>query len=275
MASLLEPVSNTKVHDHSSRSSRNTSSTAVVGAHDSYGDLWGENSFQSTVDEGRPSVIHEATAEQRWTGDGVVVPTQSDDFLSPPIKAPLNDEAPLAATITAIPKESRKSESRRRSQRRGSNDKLPIRPDRRGSVNTMNIGKADLAELMKFDNSPVAKPQLTKLDDYLEETKHDEANIDLIENSNSNELSDPVVAPLNDEVDNNDVTSPVVEGIPEDRRRPGATRQQRRGSNDLMPIRPNRRSSVQKMVVRNGDLAELMKLVDQEDGAPTPVKDDH
>ena len=248
MASLLEPVSNTKVHDHSSRSSRNTSSTAVVGAHDSYGDLWGENSFQSTVDEGRPSVIQEATAEQRWTGDGVVVPTQSDDFLSPPIKAPLNDEAPLAATITAIAKENRKSESRRRSQRRGSNDMMPIRPDRRGSVNTMNIGKADLAELMKFDNSPVAIPQLTKLDDYLEETKHDEADIDLIERSNSNELSDPVVAPLNDELEN-DVSKP-----------------QRRGSNDLMPIRPNRRASV--MVVESAEMLELMKLADEPEEAP-------
>ena len=248
MANLLEPVANTKVHDHSSRSSRNTSSTAVVVSTDSYGDLWGENSFQSTIDEGRPEVIHEATAEQRWTGDGVVVPTQSDDFLSPPIKAPLNDVNTPAATITAIGKESRKSESRRRTQRRGSNDKLPIRPDRRSSVNTMNIGKADVAELMKFDNSPVAIPQLTKLDDYLEETKHDEADIDLIERSNSNELSDPVVAPLNDELEN-DVSKP-----------------QRRGSNDLMPIRPNRRASV--MVVESAEMLELMKLADEPEEAP-------
>jgi len=128
MTSLLEPISSTKVNDQSSRNSSQNTSSMVV-SHDSYGDLWGESSFQSSVDEGRPSVIHEATAEQRWNdavSNDVVDPDNSetfcaqpikvilkdlvepDPYLSPPMKAPLNDVTSSPTAITAIPEIERK-----------------------------------------------------------------------------------------------------------------------------------------------------------------------
>lgn len=278
MASLLQPVSTTKVHDHSSRASAiNISSTAMTVSNDSYGELWGESSFQSSIDDRRPEVIHEATADQRWTGDGIGFTPKSEDFLSPPIKALLNDIIPTASTIGTIPEEMRKPTFIGH-ERRGSNDLMPIRPDRRTSVNTIMVGKGDLAEFMKFDDSGKgdlaelmkkiddsgkgdlaelmeiddSSEEKPKLDDYSEETKNDGVkSIDLLESSSPDDnvfLSAPIIALLNDEVGHGNIT-------------PDAGVMGRRGSNDLMPIRPDRRSSVNNEVVDNaGAFAELMKL---------------
>ena len=244
MASLLEPISNTRVYDHTSRVKRTSLSTSVA-ANDSYGDLWGENSFQSTVNEGRPEVIKESTAEKRWNGHGTAVPEHLDAFLSPPIDAPLNDvfKASLNkdyGTIYAINKEMRKSESKRR----GSNDLMPIRPDRRISSNTMNICKDEMAELMRLDDKLNEKLLSRKVEGHLEEDKR--ANIDEVE-----PLSPPIIALLNDEVDKNIIDTPVTEARP-----------QRRGSNDLMPIKPDRRCSANDMVVDNAGVLELMQSDD-------------
>ncbi len=255
MASLLEPFSNTKVHDHGCRAPRNSLSSTIV-SNDSYGDLWGENSFQSSIESKRPDVIHESTAEKRWSGDGKAVSPQMDDFLSPPIKAPLNDEVSPASTITAINKEMRKIESKRR-QRRGSNDMMPIRPDRRDSVNAANVSKADLSELLKLDDKQDAHNLPEKLDNYLEETKIADSDL-----SSPEPLSSPVVAPLNDEVDVNAIITPVMEVLPGDRL--SGIGHRRRGSNDLMPIMPNRRSSVKTRVIGKLDLVDLVKLEDEE-----------
>lgn len=255
MASLLEPLSNTKVHDHGSRLPRH-SLASTLATNDSYGDLWGENSFQSSIeskiDTKRPEVIHESTAEKRWSGDSnIVQPPMDDEFLVEPIKMPLKDEIP---GITAINKEMRSIESKRR-QRRGSNDMMPVRPDRRSSVtnrglntNALNVSKGDLSELMNLD----AKTE--KLDDYLEETKNADSDI-------NSQLSSPLVASLNDEVDGNIVITPVPEPLPGDRVRSG--RLVRRGSNDLMPIMPNRRSSVKTRMVGNVDMVDPVNLDDE------------
>ena len=296
LASLLEPISSTKVNDHSSKTSSQNASSIVV-SNDSYGDLWGESSFQSTVDDGRPEVIHEAQAEQRWndsTFGDVVASKESKSFFNEPIKAPLNDvtdpspylsppmKAPLndannsPTGITAIPADRRKAESRRR-QRRGSNDLMPIRPDRRSSATTIKVKKSDLVDLMKLDNDPGLKSPPAKLDDYLEETKNADGN-DLYESANFHEsglisekvfVSPPIVAPSNDEVDR----LPVMTAIPEDRRK-GGCRRQRRNSNDMMPIRPDRRSSVATMCVGKGDLADLKKLAEELDETPQQHGDD-
>jgi len=277
MASLLQPISTTEVHDHSSRgSSTNIASTVMAVSNDSHVDIWGESSFQSSIDEGRPGVIHEAQADQRWTGDGIGFTPKSEDFLSPPIKAQLNDimaTAAAVATIATIPEERRKSTSKDH-ERRGSNDLMPIRPDRRTSGNTLMVGKGDLVELMKFDASGKgdlaelmkkledsskgdlaelvklddsskgdlaelmkiddSSEEKPKMDDYLEVTKNNGVkSIDLLKSSSPDDnvfLSAPIIAPLNDEVGLGNI-SPI----------PGDMG--RRGNNDLMPIRPNRRSS--------------------------------
>jgi len=313
MATLLEPMSNTKVHDHSSRSSNSSRqksiTTSVVVPSNSYGDLWGENSFQSTVDEGRPEVIQEATAKQRWTGDGIVAPTESDDpFLSLPTKAPLNDEVPPVTGITAIPEERRKSEAKRR-QRRGSNDIMPIRPDRRTSANTLNIAKGDMAELSKLDNSGKGDAPKLKLDDsgkgdtpeeklcnlptkestpeqvpetldvFSEETKNTDEAFHESSITNKIVLSPPVVAPLNDVDDNDAIPENGMDTISEDRmqRRRSRAQATRRGSNDLMPVQPSRRTSVNAVMIGNGDLAELnqlAKLDDEADKKPEPIREE-
>ena len=207
MATLLEPLSNTRVHDHGSRLPRH-SLVSTLSTNDSYGDLWGENSFQSSIESKleikRPDVIHESSAEKRWSGDSNNVPPPMDDeFLSTPIKMPLKDEIPA---ITAINEETRCIESKRR-QRRGSNDLLPIRPDRRSSAtnrglntNALNISKGDLSELMHLDS------KTEKLDDYLEETKNADSDI-------NSQLSSPLVPSLNDEVDGDDAAECLGEAV--------------------------------------------------------------
>jgi hypothetical protein len=306
MASLLQPISTTKVHDHSSRASSNNIAMAVSS--DSYVDIWGESSFQSSIDEGRPGVIHEAKSDQRWTGDSIGFTPKSEDFLSPPIKAQLNDIIPTAAaiaTIATIPEERRKLTSKDH-ERRGSNDLMPIRPDRRTSGNTLMVGKGDLVELMKFDNSGKgdlaglmkkledsskgdlaelvklddsskgdlaevmkiddSSKEKPKMDDYLEVTKNNGVkSIDSLESSSPDDkvfLSVPIIAPLNDEVGLGNIT-------------PISGDMGRRGSNDLMPIRPNRRSSVSNEVVdTTGTFAELLKLDDQPEEKPPTIKED-
>ncbi len=255
MATLLEPLSNTRVHDHGSRLPRHSLASTLT-TNDSYGDLWGENSFQSSIESKieikRPEVIHESTAEKRWSGDSNDVPPRMDDeFLSTPIKMPLKDEIPA---ITAINKEMRSIESKRR-QRRGSNDLMPIRPDRRSSVsnqglntNALNVSKGDLSELMNLD----AKTE--KLDDYLEETKKADSDI-------NSQLSSPLGPSSNDEVDGNVIITPVPEPLLGDR--VGSGRLVRRGSNDHMPIMPNRRSSVKTRVVGNVGMLDLVKVDDE------------
>lgn len=203
MASILKPISNTEVHDTYRRDSKLVST--LTSRHDSYGDIWGENSFQEKL----PEVIPESTLEQRWSGE---IEQTLDTFLSQPFKAPLNDESTDAvATLTAIDGEMRKIESKRR-QRRGSNDIMPIRPDRRSSVQTISVGKSELAELMKMGS--------------YEEEKANGNNA--IEEDEPEPNSLPIVAPLNDEVDNDAAVTPKLV---------------RRDSNDLMPIRPSRRTS--------------------------------
>jgi len=172
MASLLEPISNTKVHDHSpqKRSSLKDISTDAI-SYDSYGDIWGESSFRSIVDEGKPKVIDE-TAEQRWsaeiktlnsatfgvnidedleetnnvsvgagTGAGAGVSDYSDPESSPtvPIIAKLNDGGDNSTTTTNT-----------KQKRRGSNDMVPIRPNRRYSVKSTIVGKGELAEIITY-----------------------------------------------------------------------------------------------------------------------------
>jgi hypothetical protein len=302
MASLLEPISNTKVKDSTTAMTRTsarsgTSNTAMMVSTDSYGDLWGENSFQSTVDEGGPRVIHEGTAEKRWSGESVAADTiksSEANLLSPPIQAPLNDEmtGPAITAITAIDGELRKKESKRRQVRRGSNDHMPVRPDRRISVNAVQVKKGELAELMKLADEPEGEMEgsLQRLDDFLESNSVDD--VDLHEstivnfhlstnvqfnNSESNStdaddpfLSSPMEAPLNDELD----TGSPMASIPEDLRRVGGGRPQRRRSNDKLPIRPNRRSSATMLKPSEVDLAELRKLVDDPDNdLPQPIGD--
>jgi hypothetical protein len=302
MASLLEPISNTKVKDSTTAMTRTsarsgTSNTAMMVSTDSYGDLWGENSFQSTVDEGGPRVIHEGTAEKRWSGESVAADTiksSEANLLSPPIQAPLNDEmtGPAITAITAIDGELRKKESKRRQVRRGSNDHMPVRPDRRISVNAVQVKKGELAELMKLADEPEGEMEgsLQRLDDFLESNSVDD--VDLHEstivnfhlstnvqfnNSESNStdaddpfLSSPMEAPLNDELD----TGSPMASIPEDLRRVGGGRPQRRRSNDKLPIRPNRRSSATMLKPSEADLAELRKLVDDPDNdLPQPIGD--
>ena len=99
----------------------------VVSNESSYGDLLGENSFQSTIDKGRPYVIHEIAEQCLNThGTGDAVTEKMEDFFSPPIKAPLNVVVtPTTPVITAIPEDIRKSESKRHEQW-GSNDLIPI-----------------------------------------------------------------------------------------------------------------------------------------------------
>ena len=222
---------------------------------DSYGDLWGENSFRSTIKPGRPKVIHEATAEQRWTGHTAIT-ANSDIFLGQPITAPLNDEVPPDEAGT---KERRKSDASRRRERRGSNDLMPVRPDRRSSVNAYKLGKGDLNELMKLDISPgqPKSPQKPNLDEYLKETKNAELVSPLKEDEPTpNTIGTIPYQPLEDD----DGPPPNMASIPEDMARSSPRRQERRGSNDLMPVRPNRRTSVNQIGIENGDMVELMKL---------------
>mmetsp|Transcript_21891 Transcript_21891/g.52085 ORF Transcript_21891/g.52085 Transcript_21891/m.52085 type:complete len:1010 (+) Transcript_21891:107-3136(+) len=295
LASLLQPMSSTKVDDHSSRNSPPNTSSITVST-DSYRDLWGESSFQTSVDDGRPEVIHEATAKERWnhsvSGDVVAAEVSEPFFnqpikkplndatdpglyLSPPIKAPLNDVSSSPTGIMAIPEDRRKVESKRR-QRRGSNDLMPIRPDRRSSVSTIIVKKSDLVDLTKLGNESGQKSPPAKLDDYLEENKNADGK-DLYESAVFHEsgliseqmfVSPPITPPLNDEVDAIHNSLPAMTPIPEDRRTMGSRQRQRRGSNDMMPIRPDRRSSVSTLMLGKGDLANLKQLADESDEKP-------
>ena len=233
MASILEPISNTTVHDTNTRCPQ---PSPLADRADSYGDLWGE----SFVPQSRPEVIQESTAEKRWSGE---VAETLDTFLSQPFKMALNDEAPSTsatanATITAINDEMRKIESTRR-QRRGSNDIMPIRPDRRSSVQTLSVGKTELAELLK-----------------LESHEEEKGNVD---DEEPEPVSLPIVAPLNDELENN-----VISPAPADR---GRDKPVRRNSNDLMPIRPHRRTSV--TTIPPTGMLEAMKLYGEHEEAPS------
>ncbi len=235
MAGILEPISNTKVHENNSICPKPTLLTDRNG---SYGDLWGENSFSQS----RPEAVQESPAEKRWSGE---VAETLDTFLSEPFKMPLNDEATPAAatanaTITAINDEMRKIESTRR-QRRGSNDSMPIRPDRRSSVQTLSVGKTDLAELLKRESH-----------------EEEKGNVD---DEEPEPLSSPIVASLNDGLENNAISTPIISPAPADR---GRVKPIRRNSNDLMPIRPNRRTSV---TIERAGMLEAMQLHEENEEA--------
>merc|ERR1712224_32694 len=171
--------------------------------------------------------------------------------------------------ITAIPADRRRKESNRR-ERRGSNDLMPVRPDRRISVNIFALEKGDMADLKKLDDEPevgAAEPP-SKLDDFLEENMkedlHDSALI-----SEAVFHAGQMVATKDDaaSTDNNIVHAPsAMTPIPENKK--SAIRSARRGSNDFVPIKPDRRISVNAIIVGKEDLTDLLKLEDESEEKP-------
>jgi carnitine O-acetyltransferase len=267
IANLLEPISFTKVNDSNDLSPTKHDNTITV-KNESYADLWGESSFQSVVDEGRPGVIQETTAEERWNrgfllnaGD-VEVPEHSD-FLSSPIKAPLNDDPAPADIITALPPDRGKI----RRERRGSNDLMPVRPDRRSSVNIFAIEKGDLTDLKKLDDEPEADANPpAKLDDFLEENTKEDFN-DSARISETVFQAGQIVAPVTDAAStDNIVPASAMTPIPENRKASGQN--SRRGSHDFVPVKPDRRISVNAIMVGKEDLSELLKLEDKTEVKP-------
>jgi len=313
MASLLQPISNTKVHDHSSHAaSTSNHMSGLTMSDDSYGDIWGESSFQSTLEEGKPEMIPEAAAEQRWNIDG--------ELLSPSITAPSNDAiTPADAVITTIPKIRRKSGPRRR----GSNDHVPIRPDRRCSVKTIMVSNGDFAELMKLDDEPEDKYQKAVLDDNFEEDENNGADDGIGVSEN---LSASIMVSLNDEAAYSNTTPEVIpeaaaqprwnidseksnkkgflprpsmerveefvsppsmaplndDTTPDDadvtnnpnvRRTSELRRRERLMSSDNVPVRPDRRTSGYAIMVSKGDFSELMKLDDEPEEKSAPIKE--
>jgi len=157
---------------------------------------------------------------------------------------------------------------------------MPVRPDRRGSARTILVGKSELANLMKLDNEPEHTIPPAKLDNFLEENKNDDAQ-DFNESAAFNQnglvseqvlVSSPILAPLKDEV--NDQFVPAMAAIPEDRRKAGNRQRERRGSNDMMPIRPDRRTSGGTVQVGKGNLADLKKLDGEPEDKPKQQNDD-
>lgn len=261
IANLLEPISNTKVNDPNVLSATRHDNTMTV-KNESYADSWGESSFQSVVDEGRPGVIQETTTGERWknpflSASDVEVPEHSN-FLSSPIKAPLNDDPAPADIITALPADG----GRIRGERRASNDFMPVRPDRRISVSIFAIEKGSLTDLKKLDDEPEADADPpTKLDDFLEENMKEDFN-DSARISETAFQAGQNVVPVNDAASiDNIALAPAMASIPENRKEPG--RKDRRGSNDYVPVKPDRRISVSAMMVGKEDLVDLMKLEDE------------
>ena len=167
MASLLEPISNTKVHDHSSRrrsSLKDVSTDAIP--YNSYGDIWGESSFRSIADDLKSKVIDEKADllhEQRWSAEietlnSATFKVNLDEDLEETnivsvgagagagIYDYSDPEPSSTVPITAKPKGEGKL------KRRGSNDMMPIRPNRRSSSTSTIVGKGELAEITAYED---------------------------------------------------------------------------------------------------------------------------
>eukprot|EP00536_Pseudo-nitzschia_multiseries_P018632 jgi/Psemu1/248858/estExt_Genewise1.C_28100001 len=204
MASLLEPISQTKVHCPKQRPSLKSLPSGRKLSSGSFQDIWGESSLMgSLVDEGKPKVIYES-GETRWNNGGqpvadsnffnsevtfegtllgesynlmggsynnlrgsaaVIVDGSDEDSAvsqDAPVPVKLNDDksqpcleggiTPIAANKTSVLDRIRRRAEHVKPQRRGSNDHMPIRPDRRGSLNSYGLAKKDMAELLRCDN---------------------------------------------------------------------------------------------------------------------------
>lgn len=176
MASLLEPISQTKVHDHipGSRSSLKDLVTDV--AYDSYVDVWGESSFRSLLEEGKPKMIRELS-EKRWSAitegaeeelglgihsqescngsTGINVDAKLSEFSdstadTPPILSPMivrpDDEQGDGDVATPIVANIKTGGGMHRCEK--SSDNIPIRPNRRVSVRAV---RSDVAETIRLD----------------------------------------------------------------------------------------------------------------------------
>jgi len=209
MASLLEPISQTKVYDPKGRPSLRALSAGNDVSCQSFQDIWGESTFETIKEAEKPKVILES---DRWSPEGQPPSNQQfqtseltldlgeplinnqksssirtlnseaessgvrscdgdddddhyddddDDFPPEPVPVRLNDDNnngrnPFGNdTKTPVTTNKPSLGSRiamRTHKRRGSNDQMPVRPDRRGSMNRFGIGPAELAELMRSED---------------------------------------------------------------------------------------------------------------------------
>jgi hypothetical protein len=246
MASLLEPISNTKVQNSDSPQQRRS----VLTSNDSYGDIWGESSYQLTesddgtnnnnnninnnnnnnnINGGRPSVIDEK-AVSRWstgleegsntadlTVDGL------DNELPVPVIQKLNDNEDVSRWSTGLLEEG----------------------------NNNNNNKVDpLITADDLDELPA--PVIQKLNDVIEVSRWSAVLEEGIGNNSDHTITDddleyelpaPVIQNINDEGGGDNDTNVDGDGTDNFDRHAIKHKQKRRGSNDLMPVRPDRRDS--------------------------------
>ena len=220
MASLLEPISNTKVHDQNSDIPQQRRSV-LASYNDSYGDLWGESSFQLPVsddgdnynsnDGGRPSIIDEKVVSRWSTGleegnkTADLTVDDLDNELHSPVIQKLNDVEDVSRWSTGLLKE--------------------------GNNIINNNNKID-AIITANDLDELPAPVIQNLNDEGGDTANDDTNID------------------GDGTDNFPSTT--------------KGKHKRLDSLDLMPVRPDRRSSQISTSLRPGLLDELSQYTDDQ-----------
>jgi hypothetical protein len=263
MASLLEPISNTKVHDQNNNSPQQRRAV-LTSNNDSYGDIWGESSFQLTVSDdgdnynsnngGRPSIIDEKVVS-RWSiglEDGTKTADLTvdglDNELHSPVLKKLNEAEDVSRWSTGLLEEG--------------NNIIKINNNNNNKVDT--IITAD-----NLDKLPA--PVIQKLNDVIEVSRWSAVleerigNIDLstTDDDLEYELPAPVIQTLNDEGGDNLNVDTNIDGDGTDHFTM-KYKLKRRGSNDLMPVRPDRRSSQQSIFLRPGELDEISQYADDQ-----------
>ena len=147
MASLLKPISQTKVHDSSLLRGRSLKDlTSQNASCDSYSDIWGESSFRSLVGEAKPKVIHEG-GENRWSAD---VPGSKLDGseITFDIEPDNHSSSSAVAAVEGNTKDNELIETPPLTT--STSDNTPIRPDRRRSSSI--VGNGQVAAAIQLDD---------------------------------------------------------------------------------------------------------------------------
>jgi hypothetical protein len=262
MASLLEPISNTKVHDQNSNSPQQRRSV-LTSYNDSYGDIWGESSFQLTVSDdgdnynsnngGRPSIIDEKVVSRWSTGleegsktadltvDGL------DNELHSPVIEKLKDVEDVSRWSTGLLKEG--------------NNIIKINSKIDAIITADDLDELPALVIQKLNNVI----EVSRWSAVLEEGIGINSNLTTTDDDLEYELPPPVIQNLNDEGGDNVNDDTNIDGDGTDNFVFTMKHKlKRRGSNDLMPVRPDRRSSQQSIFLRPGELDEISQYADDQ-----------
>jgi len=171
MASILEPISSTKVHDNRHRPQRRSSLKKISSrdiSYNSYGDVWRESSLKLVNNDdngGRKLQVFDEKPESRWSARKIDVTSTDNSDSDPDLPTPvfqikMNDVDD--DNVNSNGNRSRLATTKReQSQKRiGSDDFMPIRPDRRASQSTI-LFPGQLHEIMQYD-------ELSKLCDAID-----------------------------------------------------------------------------------------------------------